>query len=163
MLNRAICAARAAWYRAYEPLRLRLARSAGFDPRLNPLVSVVIPTHDRVELLTIRALPSVLAQTYTNLEIIVAAHGCTDDTVGRVLALGDKRIRLIEVERRRTYPPTAENHWFAGPVAPLNAALKTARGVYIARVDDDDINRVRADQGLGNFERLLTGIGLANE
>ena len=148
MLNRAICAARAAWYGVIEPNELRLKRRTYARPYFNPLepwaehrnplVSVLIATHNRAELLVTRTLPSVLAQTYTNLEIIVAAHGCTDDTTRRVLALGDRRVYVIEVERCRTYPPTAENHWLAGPVAPLNAALKAATGAWIARIDDDD-------------------------
>ena len=80
MWDRTICAARAAWYGAVEPMRLSLARSAGFSPVFDPLVSVLIPPHNRADLLLSRALPSVRAQTYKNLEIIVAAHGCTDAT-----------------------------------------------------------------------------------
>ena len=105
------------------------------------LVTVYIPTFNRLELLLDRALPSVRAQTYENLEIIVAAHGCTDATLERVDAiryLADPRIRLLNVPRKQTYPPTAENHWYAGPVAPCNAALKEASGDWIARLDDDD-------------------------
>ena len=114
----------------------------------DPLVTVYIPTHNRAELLLDRALPSVQAQTYRNIEIIVAAHGCTDDTHKRVHDVipttaifgppQDHRVRIIYVPRRPTYPPTAENHWFAGPVAPCNAALKAARGDWIMRIDDDD-------------------------
>jgi glycosyltransferase involved in cell wall biosynthesis len=86
-----------------------------------------------------RALPSVRGQTYRNLEIIVAAHGCTDDTVATVERIWDQRIRVLAVPRVETYPPTAENHWLAGPVAPANAALKALKGDYVARIDDDDI------------------------
>ena len=166
MLNRAICAARSAWYGMTEPVKLRAARSAGFTPAYDPLVSVLIPTHNRPELLVARALPSVLAQTYTNLEIIVAIHGDVkptrsaifqhvvkggkrvcwlNDKTGRVTVMDaagktvEDRIVLLEVPRCRTYPPTAENHWLAGPVAPLNAALEAAQGAWIARIDDDDI------------------------
>lgn len=105
-----------------------------------------------------RALPSVQAQTHENLEILVAAHGCTDGTVEAVRALGDKRIRVLEVPRKRSYPPSAENHWLAGPVAPCNVALSVARGGWVARLDDDDIwepycLQVLLDFALvGNFE-----------
>lgn len=85
-----------------------------------------------------RALPRVLGQTYGNLEIIIAAHGCTDKTVEQAKSIGDPRISVLEVDRRQTYPPTAENHWFCGPVAPANAALRVVRGDWIARIDDDD-------------------------
>lgn len=50
----------------------------------------------------------------------------------------DQRIRLINVPREQTYPPTAENHWLAGPVVPITAGLRAAKGDYIARIDDDD-------------------------
>jgi len=86
-----------------------------------------------------RALSSVLAQTYKNMEIIVAAHGCTDGTHEAVEILLYRRVRLLKVPRTRTYPPTAENHWLAGPVVPANAALKVAKGDYILRLDDDDV------------------------
>lgn len=133
---------RAAWYAAYEPLRLRVERLFhDFDEGGEPLVSVYIPTHNRAKLLMDRAIESVRHQTYGNLEIIVAAHGCTDDTVRQVRGLADGRVRLIEVPRTQTYPPTAENHWLAGPVVPANAALKACRGDWIARIDDDDIWR----------------------
>jgi glycosyltransferase involved in cell wall biosynthesis len=102
-------------------------------------VTVIIPTHNRLELLLNRALPSVRSQTHRHLEIIVAAHGCTDGTVERVEAIYDKRIRVLDVPRHQTYPPTAENHWLAGPVVPANAALGAVRGQWIARIDDDDV------------------------
>ena len=96
---------RAAWYAAYEPLRLRVERLFhDFDEGGEPLVSVYIPTHNRAKLLMDRAIESVRHQTYGNLEIIVAAHGCTDDTVRQVRGLADGRVRLIEVPRTQTYP-----------------------------------------------------------
>ena len=103
----------------------------------DPLVSVLIPTHNRIDLLLSRALPSVLSQTYPNLEIIVAAHGCTDGTFYR--AAVDTRVISLDVPRCKTYPSTAENHWLAGPVVPLNTALKRCTGEWIARIDDDDV------------------------
>lgn len=139
LTNRAISAARSLWY-AHEKYRLEyVARRHEWEYAAyqRPLVSVLIPTHNRAKLLVERCLPSVLAQTYANLEIIVAAHGCTDLT-SAVHGCGNGRIRVIGVPRVRTYRPTAENHWFAGPVAPLNAALKRATGLFLARIDDDD-------------------------
>lgn len=146
VISKTICAARAAWYGATEGPRLRLARRGWVDKR-NPLVTCYVPTYNRAELLCTRALPSILAQTYTNLEIIIAAHGCNDEfykrlklsyVAGDELNLGDERLRWIDVPRKQTYKPTAENHWFASEVAPANAALKAARGAWIARIDDDD-------------------------
>lgn len=161
--SRVICASRAAWYAATEGPMLRRARrrdagrlgGEGYRPLTgNPLVTCYVPTYNRADLLLKRALPSMVAQTYRNLEIIVAAHDCTDDTVSRVKMFagfeGFKSIiRVIEVPRRHTYKPTAENHWFASEVAPANAALKAARGAWIARIDDDD------EWAPDHIERLL--------
>ena len=152
--NRLICAARSAWYRAYEGSRLRRERNRWWNKEIHyecryglmkmmagpddPLVTCYIPTFNRADILLSRALPSVKGQTYTNLEIIVAAHGCTDGTEARVRALDDRRLHVLSVPRTRTYPPTAENHWLAGPVIPANAALHASRGAWLSRVDDDD-------------------------
>jgi glycosyltransferase involved in cell wall biosynthesis len=106
-----------------------------------PLVSVLIPTFNREELLLSRALPSVMEQTYDNLEILVLAHGCSDQTLKVVQDIQHTDIRLkpVHVPRHQTYPPTPENHWYAGPVDPLNAGLRLAMGRWIARIDDDDV------------------------
>lgn len=71
-----------------------------------------------------------------------AGHGLGVGGVQRGLQVRESTfrpaIRVIEVPRTRTYPPTPENHWLAGPVVPANAALRECRGAYIARIDDDD-------------------------
>lgn len=105
----------------------------------NPLVTVLIPTHNRAGLLISRSLPSVLSQTYENLEVIICAHGCTDETLAQVGEIPDKRLRVLEVPRENLgYPETLENHWLVGPVRPLNAGTKLARGDYLAIIGDDD-------------------------
>lgn len=116
-------------------------RRSGWIGHAEPLISVIIPTHNRCELLLERALPSVLEQTHKNMQVIVADHGSTDNTVDKLLsAFGqDSRINTFGVRRTQTYPPTAENHWLVGPVAPLNIALRYVLGDWIARIDDDDV------------------------
>ena len=106
-----------------------------------PLITVYIPTHNRVELLLNRALPSVLRQSYINIEVIVAAHGCTDGTLAEVrdIARRDYRIKWLDVPRSLHFPATADNFWFAGRVQPANAALAMASGQWIATIDDDDM------------------------
>jgi glycosyltransferase involved in cell wall biosynthesis len=50
-----------------------------------PLVSVVIPTYDRGELLAIRAIPWALGQTYPNIEIVIVGDGAPPET-GRLIS-----------------------------------------------------------------------------
>lgn len=141
--NAIISASRNAWYFATEPLTLRVDRmidrvAACGAPDDEPLVSVYIPTHDRVDLLMGRSLLSVLGQTYQRLEVIVVAHGCSDDTVRKVRSVRDSRLSVIEVPQARHFPHVAENYWFAGRVDPSNAGLAACTGEWIATNDDDD-------------------------
>ena len=105
-----------------------------------PLVSVYIPTYNRAGLLLERAVPSVLSQTYRNLELIVVGDHCTDDTAERLTAVTDRRLRFVNLPaRRRRYPDDVEIHWLAGPVVAANKGLDLVTGRWIARIDDDDM------------------------
>lgn len=139
MKNLLISFFKSAYYTITETAYLAWRGTPLGEPSRRPLVSVYIPTHNRRELLLSRALPSVLNQTYRNLEIIIAAHGCTDGTQSACYDLKDKRIKVISVPRTETYPPTVENHWFAGRVVASNAGLDACTGEWIATLDDDDV------------------------
>lgn len=143
-LNFSISAVRKCIYLTSEPFTLNRARKRFTDEQFkdtkNALVSVYIPTHNRKQMLLERSLPSVLAQTYGNLEVIVVADQCTDGTVEAVKAIDDHRVRCIEIGPGTVrYPPVAEYHWFAGPVVAANAALDAFSGDWVARIDDDDV------------------------
>lgn len=94
----------------------------------DPVISVVCPTHNRSRLIepTIR---SVLEQTVRDIELIVVADGCTDDTVAVVaeLAAADRRVRLVETP--------AHGH----PAEPRNRGVAEADGDLIAYLDHDDL------------------------
>lgn len=92
---------------------------------LQPLVSVIIPTHNRSVLLE-RAVKSVRQQTYTRLEIIVVDDASTDDTAEVVKLISDSRIRYIRHVSNR------------GGSAARNTGIEIAQGKYIAFLDDDD-------------------------
>lgn len=107
------------------------------DP--NPLITVYTPTYNRGEILVERAVQTVLQQTYKNIEYIIIGDHCTDNTEELVKKVGDPRIRFYNIPHRSyRYPPTAENHWLAGPVIAANQALSMVTGQWIARLDDDD-------------------------
>lgn len=108
------------------------------SPSPEPLVSVCIATHNRVDLLTRRSLPSVLNQSYRNLEVIVVADGCTDATAAAVRALGDSRVRLHEIERDPVGLDDVDRRWMVSGSRPMNAGLALATGDYITHLDDDD-------------------------
>lgn len=119
-------------------LRLKYERNYK-DRQEKPLISVYAPTYNRAEILMERAIPSVLSQTYTNFEFIIVGDCCTDKTSELVKKIKDPRIRFYNLHKRGyRYPPTAENHWLAGPVTASNKGLEMVRGKWIARIDDDD-------------------------
>lgn len=89
-----------------------------------PLVSVMIPTHNRAGLVT-RAIDSALAQSYAEVEVIVIDDGSTDTTRAVLAGYGD-RIRVI----------AQSNSGLAGA---RNAGLRAARGELLNFLDDDDM------------------------
>jgi glycosyltransferase involved in cell wall biosynthesis len=87
-------------------------------------VSVVIPTHDRVDLVR-RAVSSVLAQSLPPTEVIVVDDGSTDGTAEE-LRLRFPSVRVVELGERR------------GVSAARNRGIEESRGEWIALLDSDD-------------------------
>lgn len=117
------------------------------DP--DPLVSVVIPTYDNHELLRERAIPSVLAQTYQNFEIVVVGDAAPDQARIAVESFGDARITFHNRLYRGPYPEDPEKRWLVAGVPAYNEAVHRARGLWIAPLDDDDAFRPQ------HIERVL--------
>ncbi|MBD5540934.1 MAG: glycosyltransferase [Lachnospiraceae bacterium] len=91
----------------------------------NELISVIIPTYNRVGLLG-RSIQSVLSQTYTNLELIII-DDCSNDNTGEfVKGLSDERI---------CYHRNEHNMGLAGA---KNVGASLAKGELLAFQDDDD-------------------------
>ncbi|MEO0329696.1 MAG: glycosyltransferase family 2 protein [Pseudomonadota bacterium] len=91
------------------------------------LISVIIPTHNRFALLE-RAVRSVLVQTHSTLEILIADDASSDETPELVskLKAQDTRVKGLRVEAN------------IGAAAIRNRALDIAKGRYICFLDDDD-------------------------
>lgn len=90
-----------------------------------PLVSVVLPTHNRRRYLG-GALAGVLAQTHRNLEVLVVRDG-GQEVADVVRSFQDPRVVFIDRKDNRGKPHS------------LNEALSRATGKYIAYMDDDDM------------------------
>lgn len=90
-----------------------------------PAISVILPTRNRAGLLP-RAIGSVLAQRFRDLELIVVDDASSDDTPALLAQLDDPRLRVLRRERN------------SGAAAARNAGLALARGRYVAFQDDDD-------------------------
>lgn len=97
-----------------------------------PLVSVYITTHKRVDLLP-RAIDSVLAQTYRPIEIIVVDDASKDSTIDLLKQYQQSLIGKSDVSF--SYFEQPENK---GACAARNYAIESAKGEFIAGLDDDD-------------------------
>lgn len=86
-------------------------------------VSVIIPTHNRAERLE-KAIQSVLAQTYSNVELIVIDDGSTDNT-SEILEKYDPQIKHYSILH-------------SGVSAARNIGIKKASGEWLAFLDSDD-------------------------
>ena len=89
------------------------------------MVSVIIPSYNRAHTLR-RSIDSVLAQTYSNLEVIIVDDGSTDDTETVVRAIPDPRVRYIRQKNQ-------------GACAARNHGVDLAKGEFIAFHDSDDL------------------------
>ena len=104
----------------------------------HPLVSVCVATWNRSQLLTERSIPSLLAQTYKQIEIVVVGDCCTDDTERRLASMNDSRIRFVNRSKRGAYPVEASRRWQVAGSVPMNDALSYCRGDFVTHLDDDD-------------------------
>lgn len=92
-----------------------------------PAVSVIVPTRDRPAFLR-RALESIQAQTFQDLEVVVVNDG--GPSIKAVLA----PFRAAGLKVKDLHHPKAR-----GQSAARNAAIRVARGRWIAYLDDDDL------------------------
>jgi glycosyltransferase involved in cell wall biosynthesis len=99
----------------------------------SPLVSVVIPTFNRADMV-VEAIKSVLSQTYPKLEVIVVDDGSVDETADKIKSLiscastGSGKAPEIQY----LYQPNM------GQSRARNTGIAAARGEWIAFLDSDD-------------------------
>jgi glycosyltransferase involved in cell wall biosynthesis len=97
---------------------------------IDPLVSVVIPTRGRAQLVA-RAVASALEQTERNIEVIVVIDGpdhATEATLDRIANEEPPGTRLVKVTLEQS----------VGGAEARNVGIRVARGRWVALLDDDD-------------------------
>jgi GT2 family glycosyltransferase len=90
-----------------------------------PLVSIVIPTYRRSDLLW-DSIASCLLQTFEDFEVLIVENGDSDEAEAVVRGFGDPRLRYLYCPRK-------------GAAAARNFGLNQAVGRYIVIHDDDDV------------------------
>ncbi len=91
-----------------------------------PLVTIALSMQNSASTID-AALRSLIAQTYSDWELVLHDDGSTDSSVERARRRRDARIRIVADGTRR------------GLGARLNQTIDVARGRYYARMDADDI------------------------
>ena len=112
----------------------------------SPLVSVLIPCYN-VSAYVEKAIRSILQQTYANIEIWVIDDASTDDTLQKIGAIKDKRIKIVAYKQNTQ------------KVGAVNEVLKHVNGELICFQDADDwsepgrieqqVQQFKNDSGLG--------------
>ena len=95
--------------------------------KMNALVSIILPVHNGERFLR-QAIVSVQEQSHRNWELIIINDGSTDRS-GKIIeefCQADDRIKNLHTEK-------------SGVAKSLNYGLSMAKGVFIARIDSDDI------------------------
>lgn len=89
------------------------------------IFTVVIPSYNR-EKVVVRAINSVLNQTFQDFEIIVVDDGSKDNTEATIKGVNDSRVMYIRQEN-------------AGACVARNTGIQNARGKYVSFLDSDDV------------------------
>lgn len=92
---------------------------------LNSTFSVIVPIHNRAQLIS-TCVDSILAQSFTDFELILVDNNSTDDLAGALAEYDDDRIRLVKCKT-------------PGPSAARMEGISTSAGRYLSFIDSDDI------------------------
>jgi len=117
-----------------------------------PKISVILPVYNGEDYLA-EAINSILAQTFTDFELIIIDDGSSDDSLSIIQQYQkeDVRIKILSRENR-------------GLVYTLNELINLAKGFWVARMDQDDIslpNRIeRQLQWLAETDADICGTGI---
>ncbi|MCL4385514.1 MAG: glycosyltransferase family 2 protein [Cyanobacteria bacterium] len=93
------------------------------------MISVIVPAYNEEKVIK-NILSDLISQNYTNFEILVIAHNCSDDTFQKAKEIVDQKIRIIEY-----------NTQDIGKALALNKGLQEAKGEFVAQFDSD--NRIK--------------------
>lgn len=91
-----------------------------------PKVSVIMSVYNAEKYLR-ESVQSILGQTCTDFEFIIVNDGSTDTSKEILESFSDPRIKIINQKNR-------------GLTESLNTAIRESKGMYIARMDADDIS-----------------------
>lgn len=123
------------WLKDYEPARIQRANERLATLSSKPKISIVVPVYNTPEKILRVCVDSVLAQSYSNFELLLADDASPSAQTQKALAecaKRDPRIRTTRLEKN------------GGIAVATNAAIALATGEWIAFLDHDDALRPHA-------------------
>lgn len=93
---------------------------------LTPKLSIILPAYNAEKYIA-ETIESVLNQEYTDFELLILDDGSKDKTAEIIKTFDDTRIRYIKNEKN------------LGLIQTLNKGISLAKGMYIGRIDADDV------------------------
>ena len=103
----------------------------------NPLISFPIATYNREDIVITRTLPSIMHQSYQNIEIVIVG-----DASGYVklsdFVCSDSRIKFYDLNKRTLYPSNGFDVWCVAGHRPRNIAARLCKGDWHWWISDDD-------------------------
>ena len=116
-----------------------------------PLISFIVPIYN-VERYLQKCVDSILAQSYSNIEVVLVDDGSTDESVAICdsYANRDKRVQVIHKEN-------------GGASSARNEGLSFAHGSYIAFIDSDDyVSPSMAEKLLDAISKTDSDLAMCN-
>lgn len=108
---------------------------------VNPLISVLMPVYNGQQYLA-EAIESILNQTYKHFELLLLDDGSSDNSEQIIKGFKDSRIVYIKNETNK------------GLIFTLNRGIGLSKGIFIARMDADDISvSTRFEKQILEFEK----------
>jgi len=102
-----------------------ISQDRPYEIEKGELVSIVIPARDE-EAVIGKTILNCLKQSYTNIEVVVVCHNCSDGTYRQAKAIRDNRVRPFELNTKE-----------AGKGIALNYGVEVSKGKYLAILDGD--------------------------
>jgi glycosyltransferase involved in cell wall biosynthesis len=115
----------------------------------DPEISVIMSVHNGEPFLC-ESIDSILGQTFANFEFIIVDDGSTDCSGEIIARYAKSDSRIVVISQRQK-----------GPTKSLNAGIRRARGLWIARQDADDVSLPNRLQTMVDFLKLNPTVAAA--
>src|SRR5579883_2561125 len=119
------------------------------DSVVNPLVSIVVLSHNRPQYLE-HALKSILCQSYSHVEVVVVDNPSPNTPLIRELVGRYPTVKLVEMKAN------------VGYTGGMNEGIRQTRGDYIYLTEDDIVSAPESVEHMLTYLRKNPGAGIVS-